>query len=176
MWLASDRANAQPWFYSSSDTAADPGRFDLPAPHGTCYWALTAIAAILEATADPDALDPPTIVVSDLDHLTVWEAADVPAARTRRLADTTVASVPTLTGEIATIVPTTCRGYGPMRSTATAVPASATAVGSPPMTPSRCSGPPASPTMHRPRGAPSPPTTSTTCPSGSPPTSAQSVR
>jgi hypothetical protein len=30
------------------------GRFDLERPHGTCYWGLTAAAAIIETTTDPD--------------------------------------------------------------------------------------------------------------------------
>lgn len=105
LWRASASAYDQPWFFSSRDTAVDPGRFDLESPHGTCYWAVSAAAAIIEFTADPDALDVPALVAADLDDVTVWVAENVPAARSPRLADTTVASVPTLNGEIATTVP-----------------------------------------------------------------------
>lgn len=105
LWRASATTHDQPWFFSSRDTADDPGRFDLESPHGTCYWAMSAAAAIIEFTADPDALEPPALVADDFNNVAVWVAADVPAARSPRLADTTVASVPTLNGEIATIVP-----------------------------------------------------------------------
>lgn len=105
LWRAVATEHDQPWFYSSRDTAADPGRFDLSSPHGTCYWALSAAAALIEFTADPDALHPPALVVADLDDIALWVAEDVGAARSPHLADTTLASVPTLTAEIATIVP-----------------------------------------------------------------------
>ncbi|CAN5411287.1 hypothetical protein BH23ACT9_BH23ACT9_28440 [soil metagenome] len=105
LWRASASEYARPWFYSSRDTAADPGRFDLASPHGTCYWAVSAAAAVIEFTADPDALDPPALVAADLHDVALWVAHEVPAARSPRLADTTVASIQTLNGEIATIVP-----------------------------------------------------------------------
>lgn len=105
LWRACGRTHPQPWFFSARGAATDPGRFDLTVPAGTCYWALSPAAAIIETTADPDALDPPAIAVSDLARLTIWETRDVPQARRRRLADLTVASLPHLTAEIATVVP-----------------------------------------------------------------------
>lgn len=105
LWRACDRAHPQPWFFSARDTTVDPGRFDLAEPAGTSYWALTPGGAIIETTADPDALDPPAIVLTDLARLTVWEGRRIPRARQRRLADLTVASLPHLTAEIATVVP-----------------------------------------------------------------------
>ncbi|WP_169786738.1 RES family NAD+ phosphorylase [Nitriliruptor alkaliphilus] len=93
-----------PWWHSSRDTAADPGRFDLVSPNGTCYWAGTPGAAILERIADPDQVDPPLATIAALSNLTVWLATYVSAAAPP-LADATVASLPTLNGEIATIVP-----------------------------------------------------------------------
>lgn len=93
-----------PWWFSSRDTTADPGRFDLQAGSGTCYWALSPAAAIIEKTSDPDQIDSPVLTLHALGRLRVWTAADVPAARSR-LADTTVASVPGLTDEIGTVVP-----------------------------------------------------------------------
>jgi hypothetical protein len=97
------RQHTHPWWYSARDVG-EPGRFDLPLPDGTCYWALSAATAILEVVTDPDQPDPPVITIAALEALNVWMAADVPAAR-GRLADTTVTSVPGLTTELATIVP-----------------------------------------------------------------------
>lgn len=94
----------QPWWYSTRTANPDPGRFDLLDPHGTCYWALSPAAAIIEKTTDPDQAEPAVLTIGALGRLTVWEAADVPAARSK-LADTTRPSVPGLTAEIATIVP-----------------------------------------------------------------------
>lgn len=99
-----DTSRPQPWFFSSRDTAADPGRFDLTsADGGTCYWAAAEAAALLEATGDLDALDPPVIAAGDLANLTVWTAT-IPAA-SALLADTTVASHRRLTTEISTTTP-----------------------------------------------------------------------
>ncbi len=75
-------------------------------PRGTCYWALSAAAAIIETTNDPDQVDPPVLTVAALERLVVWSATDVPHARSK-LADTTRPSVPTLTAEIGTVVPYT---------------------------------------------------------------------
>lgn len=106
LWRACGRTYPQPWFFSSRDTARDPGRFDLRSDDGgTCYWAVSAAAAVIEAVADPDAPEPPLLTLAGLANLSVWSAAHVPAARRRRLADTTVAALPALTGELATIVP-----------------------------------------------------------------------
>ena len=75
-------------------------------PRGTSYWALSASAAIIEATYDPDQIDPPVLTVAALERLRVWQAVDVAIARSK-LADATRASVPSLTGEIGTVVPYT---------------------------------------------------------------------
>jgi RES domain len=39
--------NENPWYFSTA-TATDGGRFDLPIPHGTCYWADTLEGALGE--------------------------------------------------------------------------------------------------------------------------------
>lgn len=101
LWRACPAGRASPWWFSTRDQNPAPGRFDLADGRGTSYWALTAAGAILEATADPDSEEPPVISTAALSALEVWAAADVPAARSR-LADTTRASVPGLTGELAT--------------------------------------------------------------------------
>lgn len=104
LWRATDPRHEQPWWYASRNDNPTAGRFDLAHPRGTCYWAVSAAAAIIEATTDPDQRDAPVLSVRALTGVTVWRAAEVPAARSK-LADTTVASVPTLTGELATILP-----------------------------------------------------------------------
>lgn len=98
--------HTQPWWFSTRSDNPAPGRFDLNAPEGTCYLALSPAAAIVERTTDPDQLQDPVLSLEALAALTVWEAPDVPAARSK-LADTTRPSVPTLTAEVATIVPCT---------------------------------------------------------------------
>lgn len=105
LYRACANTHPQPWWFSSRDTD-DPGRFDLERPHGTCYWALSAGAAVVEAATDPDQIDPPVLTVAALQRLVVWRADQVPAARSR-LADTTVRSVPGLTDELGTVVPYT---------------------------------------------------------------------
>lgn len=72
------------------------------APAGTCYLAASPAAAIIERTADSDADQPPVLSSRALAALRVWSGA-VDSAR--NLADTTQASVATLTSEIATVVP-----------------------------------------------------------------------
>lgn len=104
LWRACSATHPQPWWFSSRDQATDPGRFDLVRPGGTCYWALSAAGAVLEATADPDQLDPPVMTIHALAQLKVWRAGSVRMARSG-LADTTRPSVPRLTGELGTIVP-----------------------------------------------------------------------
>lgn len=104
LWRACDRRHDQPWWLSTRTANADPGRFDLVEPRGTCYWALSPSTAIIEKVADPDQADPPVVTLAALGRLAVWRADRVRQARSR-LADVTVASVPGLTGELATIVP-----------------------------------------------------------------------
>jgi hypothetical protein len=104
LWRACARTHPQPWWYATRTDGPHPGRFDLADPDGTCYWAMTPATALLEVTADPQQLDPPVLSVAALQRLSVWRADTVPAARSK-LADTTVASVPGLTAELATIVP-----------------------------------------------------------------------
>lgn len=104
LWRACHRRHPQPWWFSSRTENADPGRFDLEAPRGTVYWALSPAAAVIEATSDPDQVDTPVVTLEALARLSVWRAGDVTQARSR-LADTTRPSVPTLTVEIGTIVP-----------------------------------------------------------------------
>lgn len=102
LWRATHRRHPHPWWFSSRTDNPAPGRFDLAHPRGCCYWGLSPAAAIIEVTADPDLDDPPVLSLDALAGLAVWRADDVPAARSG-LADATVASVPTLTGELATI-------------------------------------------------------------------------
>jgi len=49
--LADGSTRASPWWFASVDPDRPPagGRFDLPAPMGTCYLATLAVAAVLEA-------------------------------------------------------------------------------------------------------------------------------
>lgn len=105
LWRACAKDHAQPWWFSCRDANPAAGRFDLSGDRGTAYWAMTPAAAIIEATADPDQLEPPVLSVEAFGNVIVWQAEHVPAARTKKLADTTVASVPRLTGELSTIVP-----------------------------------------------------------------------
>ncbi|MEX2621276.1 MAG: RES family NAD+ phosphorylase [Egibacteraceae bacterium] len=104
LWRACDRRHDQPWWFSTRTGNPEPGRFDLQRPRGTCYWALSSATAIIEKIADPDQDDPPVVSVTALARLVVWRADRVGQARSK-LADTTVASIPGLTGELATIVP-----------------------------------------------------------------------
>ncbi len=54
LWRIYHRRHTQPWFFGSTvpDDAQSSGRFDLPAPFGTCYLATSKIAAVLEALQD----------------------------------------------------------------------------------------------------------------------------
>lgn len=106
LYRCCDARHDRPWWFSNRTDSPDPGRFDLISPQGTCYLALSPSAAIIERTTDPDQVDDPVLSLDALAALTVWEAADVPAARSK-LADTTRPSVPTLTAEVATVVPYT---------------------------------------------------------------------
>lgn len=106
LWRAVANRHPHPWWYASRDRTADPGRFDLRHPHGTCYWAGAPETAIIEATVDPDQTDPPVITIAALQQLNVWRCDDQHVAD-GRLADVTIASVPELTAEISTIVPYT---------------------------------------------------------------------
>lgn len=106
LWRACARHHPRPWWFSTRTDNLAAGRFDLESPRGTCYWALSPAAAIIEATSDPDQAVLPVVTLGALARLSLWHAVDVARARSR-LADTTRPSVPTLTAEIATIVPYT---------------------------------------------------------------------
>lgn len=97
-----DGRHAQPWWFSTRTDNNDPGRFDLPTPSGTCYLAGDPAAAIIERCAEPDADDPPPPTTRMLAGLRVWSGTLDDGSQ---LADTTRASVPRLTAELATVVP-----------------------------------------------------------------------
>lgn len=104
---AADRCGGRAIAATSSRGGSRRGRpptIRLRSPRGTCYWALSAPAAVIEVTSDPDQLDPPVLTLAALERLAVWQALDVPAARSK-LADSTRAAVPGLTAELSTIVP-----------------------------------------------------------------------
>lgn len=61
----------RPWWFSTRTDNPWPGRFDLAAPHGTCYFADDPVAAIIEKLADP-AQPVPLIPHEDLERLRVW--------------------------------------------------------------------------------------------------------
>lgn len=106
LWRACARRHGQPWWFSTRSANLEPGRFDLLASRGTCYWALTPAAAIIETTADPDQDERPVLTIGALSGLSVWRAVNVRQARSK-LADMTRASVPALTMELGTVVPYT---------------------------------------------------------------------
>lgn len=98
---AIDARHRQPWWFSNrSDAGEDAGRFDLDGDRGTCYFATSAVGAILERVADPHVDDPPLVSTRTLEGMTLWRG-EAPLAP--RLADVTIASVPELTGEISTV-------------------------------------------------------------------------
>lgn len=76
LWRAVADRHPHPWWYASRDRTADPGRFDLRHPHGTCYWAGAPATAIIEATVDPDQTDPPVSTIAALQRLNVWRCDD----------------------------------------------------------------------------------------------------
>lgn len=92
----------QPWWFSTRIRAGpDAGRFDIAGPRqGTCYLADAPVSALLERLADPEAGAPPLVSTRTLEAITVWSGRVSAAVN---LADVTVASVPELTAEIATI-------------------------------------------------------------------------
>jgi hypothetical protein len=95
---AVDAEHEQPWWFSNRTDAGDrAGRFDLDGDRGTCYFAATAVGAILERIADPEAAEQPLVSTDTLRGMRVW-SGEVPLADA--LADVTVASVPQLSGEI----------------------------------------------------------------------------
>ncbi len=51
LWRVFQRDRSQPWYFAALHPEAPDasGRFDLPAPFGSCYLATTAPAAVLEA-------------------------------------------------------------------------------------------------------------------------------
>lgn len=48
IWHRQHRTDLGPWWFSSVVGGVGRGRFDLPAPHGTCYLASSADAAVRE--------------------------------------------------------------------------------------------------------------------------------
>ena len=72
LWRATDARRRQPWWYSTRTRASRPGRFDLEAPRGTCYWVRSPQTALVEKTADPAQVDPPVLSVQALAALVVW--------------------------------------------------------------------------------------------------------
>lgn len=97
-----DRDYGQPWWFSSRTDNPSPGRFDLERPAGTCYLAASAVGAIIERVADPDLAEPIRPTVDELRALAVWSGELMGPPR---VADTTRAVLPRLTGELDTIVP-----------------------------------------------------------------------
>ncbi len=89
----------QPWWFASRDPDL-PGRFDLPAPDGTCYCADDPVGALLERHIDPDALDP-IVDVADLATSAVWTC--VPPTEFDA-ADLTSRAAP-VTKELSTVTP-----------------------------------------------------------------------
>lgn len=102
LWRAQAYYHVSPWFYKARSEAR-PGRFDLPAPHGTCYWSASPDGAVREQATNVAARDRSIITEEAVASLLVWRA-DMPDALAG-LADTTTPSLPYLTDEIATIVP-----------------------------------------------------------------------
>lgn len=82
-----DRRHASPWYFSSGAGTSDGGRFDLLPPHGTSYWADSALGALFERLVDPDAPDT-AAPASLLARLTVWQYL---AAEPISIADATAA-------------------------------------------------------------------------------------
>lgn len=97
-----DAGHAQPWYFSTRTGNADPGRFDLVGPRGTCYLAGSEAAALIEVCAEPDADDPPPPSSRWIAALRIWSGHLHDGTR---LADATVPSTPRLTTELATVVP-----------------------------------------------------------------------
>ena len=84
LYRASDERHDQPWWFASRDPDR-PGRFDLQAPAGTCYWADDPVGALIERHLDPAVIDP-LIDVTDLSRSRVWSC---PPASGLRAADLT---------------------------------------------------------------------------------------
>ncbi len=74
------RAARSPWWYSCDGS----GRFDLPLPHGTCYFAENPLAALLEVTRGL------TLLSETFLHSRRLITATLP--RLQRIADLTAAS------------------------------------------------------------------------------------
>lgn len=89
----------EPWWFASRNPDL-PGRFDLPAPDGTCYWADDPVGSLLERHVDPDALDP-IVDIADLATSTVWTC--VPHGELDA-ADLTARAAP-VTKELSTVTP-----------------------------------------------------------------------
>jgi hypothetical protein len=72
--LGPDHRPRGPWYFSSSGTA-DSGRFDLPAPSGTCYFATSAVGAWLEVFGNVALVDAADVRRRSLAHATRSGAA-----------------------------------------------------------------------------------------------------
>ncbi len=85
-----------PWHYSSAPAPAAGGRFDLPAPHGTCYWSDRRYGAWVEVFRGARLVDPVDARARRL------HTAEAPALR---LADVTAARAYSfgVTAELSTI-------------------------------------------------------------------------
>ena len=92
----------QPWWFSTRTDNPAPGRFDLEEPDGTCYLAASAVAALVETLADPDAETPIRPTIEELQALRVW-SGDLEGPP--EVADTTVLSLPGVTEELNSVTP-----------------------------------------------------------------------
>lgn len=80
-WYRVTTSGRDPWWYSTRTGNADPGRFDLRAPHGTCYLADDPLAALLESLASPETHDP-MVSVEALRRRQVWSLRVPPSEET----------------------------------------------------------------------------------------------
>lgn len=92
------RRDRHPWWFSSSLE----GRFDLPAPAGTCYLACDAVAALFEVLGPSR-----TIGIVTAEFLASRKLARLPLLEDRTLADLTARSAAAfgITLEIGTVTP-----------------------------------------------------------------------
>jgi hypothetical protein len=76
----------EPWWFSTRTDNPRAGRFDLPLPHGTCYFADDPVATLIEKLVDPAQAEP-LVRSDDLDRLRIWSGRLPPPWE--RVADTT---------------------------------------------------------------------------------------